>query len=103
LDPDLHGWRCRPVSNAPEVTIEFEDARLHGFSGCNEYSAPYELGGPRLIVGPILATLIGCSGERDWVQGRLFKILEADPVATARGDGLRLVAAPEGVADFAAS
>lgn len=103
-------WRLRvmdgrtwPIGGAPDVTIEFKAHRVQGFSGCNEYSTPYEMDGRRLIVGPITATLIGCSGERDWVQGRLFKILEADPVATARGDGLRLVAAPEGVADFAAS
>jgi heat shock protein HslJ len=49
--------RTWPVGNAPDVTLHFGLHRLRGFSGCNDYSADYEMDGRRLIVGRVATTL----------------------------------------------
>jgi len=92
--------RTWPVGNAPDVTLSFGLRRISGFSGCNEYSSGYEMDGRRLLLGRVVTTLIACTGERTWVEGRVLEILQGSPIATVDRDELRLTSLPEGVATF---
>ena len=92
--------RTWPVGNAPDVTLRFGLHRIGGFSGCNEYSAGYEMNGRRLVLGRVVTTLIACTGERTWVEGRVLEILQGSPIATVDRNELRLTSLPEGVATF---
>jgi heat shock protein HslJ len=73
-----------PVGDAPDVTLVFGNNRLHGFSGCNSYSAKWRMVDGRIEVGRFTSTLVGCSGEVGRIEHRLFHILSASP---AVGDG----------------
>jgi len=43
------------------VTAQFQDGRLSGHSGCNQYTAPYEVDGDSLTIGPdIGGTSMAC-------------------------------------------
>lgn len=47
-----------------EVTLQFEaDGQAGGNSGCNAFSAQYEVSNGNLTFGEIVSTLMACSGE----------------------------------------
>jgi heat shock protein HslJ len=68
-----------PVGDAPNVTLVFQDRRLSGFSGCNEYGAKWRMVDGRIDVGRFHTTLVGCSGMVAKVEHRLLQVLSASP------------------------
>ena len=45
---------------AATVTLAFLDGTVSGQAPCNQFSAPYQLDGPTLSVGPIATTQMTC-------------------------------------------
>jgi len=43
-----------------EVTAEVKEGRIGGSSGCNSYSASFEVEGSEVKIGPIVSTLMAC-------------------------------------------
>lgn len=46
-----------------DITAEFKDGQMGGSSGCNSYSAPYEVEGTSLTLGQTVSTLMACEEE----------------------------------------
>lgn len=42
------------------VTVNFEAGRVHGFSGCNQFTGSYTLAGERLVLGTLGGTMMAC-------------------------------------------
>jgi heat shock protein HslJ len=42
------------------ITVTFESGRVHGFSGCNQFTGSYSLDGQRLVLGPLGGTMMAC-------------------------------------------
>jgi heat shock protein HslJ len=60
-----------------EITAEFVDGTMAGSSGCNRYSAGYELDGQSLKIGMAMGTLMACDEERMGREGEFLGALEA--------------------------
>lgn len=77
------------------MNFDSESARVSGFSGCNQFSAPYVLTGDSLVFGPATSTKMFCI-DADSVE-RAF--LQAIPsVATWRMEDTLLTLVGGGVA-----
>ncbi len=42
------------------ITVRFEAGRVHGFSGCNQFSGSYSLEGGKLVIGSLGGTMMAC-------------------------------------------
>ena len=42
------------------VTVNFEAGRVHGFSGCNQFTGSYTLEGEKLVLGMLGGTMMAC-------------------------------------------
>ncbi len=60
-----------------EITAEFADGKMAGSSGCNRYSAGYELDGQNISVGMSIGTLMACDEERMAREAEFLGALEA--------------------------
>ncbi len=69
-----------PIGDARDVTLVFDDDRLGGFSGCNEYGGRWRMAGDRIDVRQITSTLVGCRGAVGTTEERLFHVLTSSPV-----------------------
>ena len=77
------------------MNFDYETSRVSGFSGCNQYSAPYVLSADTLIFGPATSTKMFCL-DADSVE-RAF--LAAIPtIATWRVEDTLLTLVGGGVA-----
>lgn len=75
-------------ADAP-ITLAFEDGRVVGSGGCNQYSGSYTQSGDALDVGPVAATKRGCFGDIGVAETQYFQAL--DGVTSVRVDGDTLV------------
>jgi heat shock protein HslJ len=67
---DVEGrQRARPSAS-------FEEGRVTGSTGCNEYGAPYTADGSALEIGELMMTLIGCQGLAGRVETAFVAALE---------------------------
>jgi heat shock protein HslJ len=82
---DVPGWE----SVAPSAT--FADGRVSGFSGCNQFNAPYTLDGDRLELGEIASTKMACPAPGDAVEPAYLETLGAVAGWRIEGDELVLV------------
>ena len=77
------------------MTFDYESSRVSGFSGCNQYSAPYVLTGDTLVFGATTSTKMFCldadSVERNFLQAipaiATWRV-EADTLLTLVGGGV---------------
>jgi heat shock protein HslJ len=105
-DADLEGttWRMDALvegagpdgsvsSVLGEGFLEFAGGQLGGHSGCNSFSASYELEDDRLLVGDVSQTLIGCEEALQRQEAHVVGVLEADPTLLVEGSRLELTAA----------
>jgi heat shock protein HslJ len=51
-----------PMVDAPPTMTFSADGMVGGSGGCNQFSAPYQLDGEKLTVGPMSSTLVLCEG-----------------------------------------
>jgi heat shock protein HslJ len=71
-------WKT-PAPERPEVTLTYEDGRLAGNGGCNQYFATAKPGAAPgdLSIGPIGATRVFCAAPAGEIEQRFFRQLEA--------------------------
>ena len=64
------------ITSERPLTLNFDDSRLTGYSGCNRYFGSYT-GSPDGVfsTGPLGATKMACQGERDQLEQRYFEQL----------------------------
>lgn len=60
----------------PHFTLEAEENRMTGFTGCNRMFGTYEIEGERLSFGPIGATKMACMDTMD-LERDFLKAIEA--------------------------
>ncbi len=103
----LEGWTWMPLFAGDEptpaaiVTVAFLDGTVSGQAPCNQFSAPYQLDGTTLLVGPIATTMMTCPDATieqdllaDLAAARSWTIEGGDLVLLdAQGDELRQFAA----------
>lgn len=80
---DVEGWE----DTGPSAT--FEDGRVSGSSGCNQFGAEYTLDGDSLQLGTITSTLMACPPPADEVERAYLSSLEQ--VRSWRLDNAELV------------
>jgi heat shock protein HslJ len=79
-----------PVISDTSFTATFgDDARLSGFSGCNQYAANYQVNGSTLFIGDASVTLLSCgmpagSNEQEMRILALFPSVTSYDVAGGR-------------------
>jgi heat shock protein HslJ len=84
-----------------EVTVEFEDGRIHGHSGCNRYTARFVTEGAGLRVSAVGGTKMACPDPGTMEQERRFlellssvvtyEIRDGSLLDLLAGDGTRLL------------
>ena len=77
------------------MNFDAADARVSGFSGCNQYSAPYVLTGDTLVFGAATSTKMFCL-DADSVERAFLQAIPA--IATWRVEDTLLVLHGGGVA-----
>jgi heat shock protein HslJ len=87
-----------------EVTATFQDGRVVGSAGCNNYTAEYTLDGSALAIGPAATTLRACISEELSAQEAAYlSALAAVASYEISGETLTLLdAAGQTVLEFAA-
>lgn len=90
---------------ALDLTLDPEQRQAGGFSGCNRFGGPYQLGddaaGPErsLELGPLAGTLMACPGGGDLEQPYLDALVRVDSLRQS-GNTLSLLAGSQVVATF---
>lgn len=95
-----------PENGAPEeirrISIEFEESdggwKIHGFSGCNMYSAACSLDGASFSVGPVAATRMFCPD--DTLENRYLQVLDQATELHLKRNALFLLDGEEVLATF---
>ena len=86
---DVEGWE----ETAPSAT--FEEGRLAGSTGCNQFTASYTLAGDALEIGPIASTRMACTPPADSVERDYVAALEQVRAWQVENGELMLVDADE--------
>lgn len=78
-----------PVPDGAVVTAEFADGRIAGTSGCNRYSASYDLTetGAFRLTSPAVSTMMACAPELMTLERAVHAALTAAVRATFTDDG----------------
>jgi heat shock protein HslJ len=74
-------------------TAGFHDGVVRGYTGCNQYSAPYTVDGDSLDIGGLATTRMACEPPRDEVERQYIRALAL--VTTWARDGDELVLSDE--------
>lgn len=69
----LPGQTLAPDMGRNAVTINFEGGRVHGFSGCNQFTGSYTLEGDRLVLGMLGGTMMACEGPAMSIENHFLK------------------------------
>ena len=78
----------------PRLRFDLLDGRVYGTAGCNRLSAPIAHGvGARVVVGPVVGTLMACPDEVMRREQALVRALEGTIAFERDGDALRLAGA----------
>ena len=73
-------------------TIQFTaDGRVTGYSACNTFSGTYTTDGPRLSLGPLAATEIGCPRPASVIEADYLAALQAVSTWAIEPDGRLLL------------
>lgn len=73
-----------PVGDDPDITLEFHDRQLVGFSGCNHFSANWQMVEGHVEIGHLISTLAGCRGTSvGWSSVSSTSCLRRQPSGTA--------------------
>lgn len=65
-----------PVPSEANVTLQFEEERMHGKSACNRYFASFSLDESHLHFGPIGSTRMMCPEQLMTLENDYFAALE---------------------------
>lgn len=84
------------------ILFSLEDKKVSGYSGCNRFSAPYELVDNKLQISNILSTRRACMGNN--IEAQLFEILKTTDKFSIENKTLILLdKAGKSIAKFAAT
>ncbi len=72
------------------VTVTFEAGRVHGFSGCNQFTGAYTLKGGSLVLGALAGTMMACPEPAMSVENRFLRLFSGTLGVTLAGDDLTL-------------
>lgn len=70
---DLPGQTLSADQGRNAVTVNFEAARVQGFSGCNQFTGSYTLDGERLVLGTLVGTMMACPEPEMSVENQFLK------------------------------
>lgn len=59
-----------------EITAVFENGKMSGFAGCNQYSAAYDEQNGTLSLGPVILTRMSCENDRNQREADYVSALE---------------------------
>lgn len=83
------------LADAGGVTLRIEQDRLYGDSGCNQYSAGYQVDpSGNITVEPVVSTKRGCPGDVGTIENAWYEALGQLQSIRRAGDDLLLVLAP---------
>lgn len=85
-------WQGLPIAEdlLPRTfdgTLEFDNGRLFGTTGCNRFSGSYRIENMTLITGPLAVTRMACTGKRGRFETRMLGILGKPAQIFLRNDG----------------
>ena len=91
-------WRATvlPGQTAPAekgrnaVTVNFEAGRVHGFSGCNQFTGSYILEGEKLVLGMLGGTMMACPEPAMSVESLFLKSFSGSLNIFVAGNDLTL-------------
>ncbi|MCU0296839.1 MAG: META domain-containing protein, partial [Candidatus Nanopelagicales bacterium] len=72
------------------VTVTFEAGRVHGFSGCNQFTGSYALKGESLVLGALGATMMACPEPAMSVENRFLRFFGGTLSVSVAGKDLTL-------------
>lgn len=87
-------WRVTAINGQVTPTsgdyrISFEDGRIGGRFGCNQFGGPYRVGGDTMVAGDIASTLMGCPEPAATHEAQGFAVL-GQPMRISWNSGKRL-------------
>lgn len=86
------GDAITPVIQGSVITAEFTgDGRVSGTSGCNLYSAPFEIEGTTIAIGPAISTMMYCNDITKGImkqESTYLQLLEDAASWEIRGENL---------------
>lgn len=96
---DGTSWRVeridqRATPRSEQYRVEFQDGRIGGRLGCNQFGGTYREAGDTLTVGPVAATEMACPEPHMTNEGLGFNILQR-PMHMRWGEAGRLTLANE--------
>lgn len=77
----------QPVPQTPQYLVEFNDGRIGGRLGCNQFGGDYRQSGATLAAGPVAATEMACPEPGMTHEGWGFNILQHPMRIEWRGEG----------------
>jgi heat shock protein HslJ len=88
-------WTITSIDGQPPVApdrarLVFEGARVSANVGCNGMGAEYRVEGGRLVVGPVVSTMMYCEGLMDQERA-VSTLMAAAPEISRQGNALGLV------------
>ena len=92
----------RTLTGHSRITLAFEQGRVRGTDGCNQYSGPYSAAETRLEIGPeVMSTQMGCPAEiMRWASTYMSVLLGAKAYRINNGELLLVGATGAVVAIF---
>jgi heat shock protein HslJ len=94
----LPGQSLPVARGSNSVTVSFEAGRVHGFSGCNQFTGSYTLEGDKLAIGRLAGTMMACPEPAMSVESHFLKALSGALGVAVAGDTLTLTPAGGGEA-----
>ena len=85
----LESGRDVPLEPGITATASFRDDTVRGYTGCNQYTAPYKAEGESLEIGAVASPRMACPPPRDVIEQAYVAAL--DDVASWSTDGDTLV------------
>lgn len=80
------------IPGVPRATLQIRDGRLTAFSGCNTGTGGVTSVDGKLVAPALATTRRGCPEPLGGFEGRLFKMLHAQPYFRVEADVLTLAA-----------
>jgi heat shock protein HslJ len=85
----LEAGRDVPLEPGITATASFREGTVRGYTGCNQYTAPYTTEGESLEIGAVASTRMACPPPRDAIEQAYVAAL--DEIASWTVDGEELV------------
>jgi heat shock protein HslJ len=92
----LRGQTLPAARDRNALAVRFEAGRVHGFSGCNQFTGSYTLQGQRLVLGVVSGTMMACPEPAMSIESRFLKSFSGALDVAVAGGTLTLTPADGG-------